>query len=322
MACLGAGYGVLFTMLDDYRDEYGISESALGAVIGIGFFAGFLSQLVIAPLADRGHARQLVFGGMVLNVVGLVLMAFSTSFVPLLAGRFVMGIGVGMAVPAIRRIVILAEPERLGNNLGRLIAADVGGFAAGPAVSALLVDPFGIPGTVPRHRRRDTARRLPWVARTTVAEETAPVSQRFAVDLLRIRPFAGAVILGSAVWLMIGAFDALWAVVLDDLDTAVWISNLGITLFALPLILLGAAGGRLSQRVGPFRVGDGRSAARRDVHAAVRAGARRGGAMFAVAMFHAVSDGITVRARASPPDSSCRPSGRPAGRAFSVPAQR
>ena len=49
MACLGAGYGVLFTMLDDFRDEYGISESALGAVIGIGFFAGFLSQLVIAP---------------------------------------------------------------------------------------------------------------------------------------------------------------------------------------------------------------------------------------------------------------------------------
>ena len=30
MAFLGAGYGVLFTMLDDYRDEYGISESALG----------------------------------------------------------------------------------------------------------------------------------------------------------------------------------------------------------------------------------------------------------------------------------------------------
>jgi MFS family permease len=292
MACLGAGYGVLFTMLDDFRDEYGISESALGAVIGIGFFAGFLSQLVIAPLADRGHARQLVFGGMALNVSGLVLMAFSTSFLPLLAGRFVMGVGVGMAVPAIRRIVILAEPERLGNNLGRLIAADVGGFAAGPAVSALLVDPFGIP-TPFLVIAGATLLIVPWVARTTVAEETAPVSQRFAVDLLRIRPFAGAVVLGSAVWLMIGAFDALWAVVLDDLDTAVWISNLGITLFALPLILLGAAGGRLSQRVGPFRVAT----------VGLLLGAMfmllyglvpTGGAMFAVAMFHAVSDGITV----------------------------
>jgi len=30
MAFLGAGYGVLFTMLDDFRDEYRIGESALG----------------------------------------------------------------------------------------------------------------------------------------------------------------------------------------------------------------------------------------------------------------------------------------------------
>ena len=145
LALLAMGYGALFSMLDDIRDEYGIGEAALGAVIGIGFFAGFLSQILIAPLADRGHARQLVLGGMVLGIVGLLLMAIARDFVPLLVGRFVMGIGVGMAVPAIRRIVIVAEPERIGHNLGRLLAVDVGGFAAGPALSALLVGPFGIP---------------------------------------------------------------------------------------------------------------------------------------------------------------------------------
>ena len=63
MACLAAGYGVLFTIVDDYRDEYGISETAIGVVIGIGFTAAFLSQLVIAPLADRGHARAMVLFG-------------------------------------------------------------------------------------------------------------------------------------------------------------------------------------------------------------------------------------------------------------------
>ena len=57
-----------------------------------------------------------------------------------------MGIGVGMAVPAVRRIVILSDPDRIGHNLGRLLAAEVGGFAAGPAVAALLVGPLGIPG--------------------------------------------------------------------------------------------------------------------------------------------------------------------------------
>jgi MFS family permease len=292
MAMLGAGYGVLFTMLDDYRDQYGISESALGVVIGLGFLSGFLSQILIAPFADRGYARRVVLAGMAFDVCGLLVMAFSKAFVPLLAGRLVMGIGVGMAFPAIRRIVILAEPDRLGHNIGRLLAFDVGGFAAGPAISAALVGPFGIPAPF-LVIAGATAIALPFVTRVEVTEAVEPPVQRFAFDLLRIRPFAGAVVLGSAVFLMIGAFDALWAVVLDDLNTNEWIANLGITLFALPLILLGSIGGRLAQRVGPFRVGTigllGGA-----LFMALYGMVPTGGAMFAVAMVHAVNDGLTV----------------------------
>ena len=54
MAMLGAGYGVLFTMLDDYRDEYGISESALGVVVGLGFLSGFASPVLIARSPTAG----------------------------------------------------------------------------------------------------------------------------------------------------------------------------------------------------------------------------------------------------------------------------
>src|SRR5215203_5723148 len=125
MACLAAGYGVLFTIVDDYRDVYGISASSIGIVIGLGFLAGFLSQLLIAPYADRGHARMIVLVGVLINVVGLVLMGLSTTLVPILLGRFISGIGVGAAAPAVRRIVILADPKNLGLNLGRLLAADV-----------------------------------------------------------------------------------------------------------------------------------------------------------------------------------------------------
>ena len=111
LGLLAMGYGALFSMLDDIRDAYGVGESALGAVIGIGFFAGFLSQVLIAPLADRGHALALVVAGSLLTIVGLVVLALAQSVVPLLAGRFVTGVGAGMAVPAARRIVILARNE-------------------------------------------------------------------------------------------------------------------------------------------------------------------------------------------------------------------
>lgn len=293
-ACLAAGYGALFTMLDDYRDDYGIAEGALGAIIGIGFAAGFFAQILIAPFADRGHARRLVLIGMFLNVAGLLMMAFSTAFVPLLVGRFVMGIGIGTATPAIRRIIILAEPTRLGHNLGRLLSIDVAGFAAGPIVSAVLVGPFGIPAPFIAIAA-GTLAVLPFVWRTRVAEtELVPgVTQRFAFDLLRIRPFAGAVALGCAVWMMIGAFDAMWAVALSDLDASTWMANLGIALFALPLIVLGAVGGRMAQHLGPFRVGTvgllmgaGFMALYGQAPSAV--------VMFVIAMVHALNDGLTV----------------------------
>jgi MFS family permease len=134
---------------------------------------------------------------------------------------------------------------------------------------------------------------LPFVARVRVSEGRAAHHRRLAVDLLRIRPFAGAVVLGAAVFVMIGSFDALWALVHSDLGTTKWLANLGITLFALPLILLGPIGGRWAQVYGPFKVGV----------VGLLAGATfmtlyglmpTGGAIFAVAMVHAISDGITV----------------------------
>ena len=292
MASLAAGYGVLFTIVDDYRDEYGISETAIGVVIGIGFVAAFLAQVLIAPLADRGHARRVVLFGVGINVVGLLLMGFSTTLTPILIGRFISGIGIGAAVPAARRIVILADPNHLGQNLGRLLAADVFGFAMGPAVSALLVGPFGIPAPFIVVAAA-TAVLLPFVARVQVTESAAPPKRRLAIDLLTIRPFAGAVVFGAAVFVMIGSFDALWAVVHDDLGTNEWIANLGITLFALPLIVLGPPGGRLAQVHGPFRIsaiGLMFGAFFMSMYGVLPTGTW----IFAVAMVHAIADGITV----------------------------
>lgn len=293
-AALASGYGVLFTVVGDYRDEYGISETWLGVLIGAGFLSAFVAQIVIAPLADRGHARTLIIIGVLGNVVGLLMMAFGTSLVPLLAGRLVSGIGIGASLPAIRRIVILADPENLGQNLGRLLSADVFGFASGPAISAALVGTFGLasPFLVVSGL---TLAIIPFALAVAVVETPEETGQRLALDLLRNRVVSGAVVLGSAVFLMIGAFDALWDVVHEDLETTDWLANLGITLFAVPLVILGPTSGRLAQRIGPFRI----------AAAGLVAGAffifmygqlPTGGWIFAFAMMHAVSDGITVAA--------------------------
>ncbi len=293
-ASLIAGYGVLFTIVDEYRTEYGISESQVGMIISLGFLSGFLAQVLIAPVADRGHARRLVVIGVFLNAVGLVMMALGTSLAPILLGRFVSGLGVGAATPAIRRIVILADPGNLGTNLGRLLSADVFGFAMGPVVSAVLVGPFGIPAPF-FVITAVTLVLTPFVARVPVVETTTSTgpTKRLAFDLLKIRPFAGATVLAGTSFVMIGGFDALWALVHDELGTTEWVANLGITLFALPLIVLGPFGGRLAQTFGPFRL----------AAIGLLAGAGfmfgygmmpTGIAIFTLSLFHALSDGFTI----------------------------
>ncbi len=253
---MSSGYGVMFTVLDNFRSKYHISSGSLGLVVGVGFLAGFAAQVTLGPLADHGHARQLVFIGTLTSVVGTIVIAFGTGLFQLVAGRFLMGIGVGMSSPAIRRILILAEPEKIGQNLGRLLSIDVAGFAVGPIVSAILVGPFGLraPFLV---IAGGTLILVPVIARTHVDEhsvEAGASRQRFAFDLLTRREIVGALCFGVALMTMIGTFDSMWSFVMDDLHAQEWIANVGITLFALPLIFLGPVGGRMVQKYGPFRL--------------------------------------------------------------------
>lgn len=296
-ATMSAGYGVLFTVVGDFRDQYGISESAIGVVIGSGFLAAFVAQIFIAPIADRGRARELIVLGVLANVVGMLMIGFGESLTPILAGRVISGIGIGAALPAIKRIVILADPENLGQNLGRLFSAEVFGFAMGPAVSAVLAEPLGLaaPFVVVAAA---TGVVLPVTFLVSAQSGTVEFSeQRLALDLLRSRAVAGAVVLGAGVFLMIGTFDALWDLVHEDLDTPTWMANLGITLFAIPLVVLGPTGGRLAQRVGPFRIaalGLAIGAFFTFIYGQVPTGTW----IFSLSLFHAVGDGLTFSASA------------------------
>ncbi len=296
-ASLGAGYGVLFTMGGDFRDEYGISAQSFGWIIGIGFLVSFFSQVVIGPYGDRGYARHMVFGGALVNAAGLLMMGFGTTTTVIIAGRVISGLAIGAAGPAIKRIVVVGSGPNLGRNLGRLFSADVFGFAMGPVISAILVGPFGIAS--------------PFIVISAATILVVLVSlrlplkeddgdgvvdrKRFAFDLLLYRPFAGAVMLGVAAFVMIGAFDALWDLVHTDLGTAEWMANLGIALFAIPLVVLGPTAGRLAQRIGPFIVASAGMLAA-VLFFGIYGLLTVGGAIFAVTMVHAVSDGLTFAA--------------------------
>ena len=255
MGVLAAGYGVMFTMLDDWRTAYGIQETGLSMIIAVGFFTSFVAQLTIAPYADRGHARKLMTVGMAANAIGALLMAFGATLPAFLLGRFIMGVGAGIAIPAIKRIVIVSDPENMGGNLGRGVSIEVGGFAIGPVIAALTVDsinlaaPFiliafliAVTGII--------------IARLNIAETAIEdrTDERFAIDLLKNRAVLGSILVGLALFVMIGVYDSLWVIIMDDLKAPHWVGNAGVALFGLPWIFFGALGGRIAQKHGPLRV--------------------------------------------------------------------
>ena len=251
---LAATYGAMFATLAEFRDDYGISEGGIGLIVAIGFLTGFVVQLTLAPLADRGHARKLVIIGVLITIAGTLGMATSKTLALLLISRIAMGVGAGLSSPALRRIFILLDPTAMGSNLGKLLATDVAGFVMGPIIGALTVDRFGVAAPF-LLLAGALAICLPLLLSVHVEESTAvgPRNERFAVDLLRDRGVLSAVLLGVAVFVMIGTFDSLWVLVMTDMEAGSFIAKSGIVVFALPLILLGSLGGRLTQTLGPFR---------------------------------------------------------------------
>ncbi|HNJ70701.1 MAG TPA: hypothetical protein PKX97_15720, partial [Microthrixaceae bacterium] len=78
-ASLGAGVGVIFPLLAEFQDRYGFSDRGLGMLSAAAFVAALVSGLFLAGLADRGHTRLLMVGGIALSAVGLLWFATATE---------------------------------------------------------------------------------------------------------------------------------------------------------------------------------------------------------------------------------------------------
>ena len=94
---------------------------------------------------------------------------------------------------------------------------------------------------------------------------------------------------------MIGTFDVLWVLVLDDLGAAKWIANLGIVMFAVPLVILGPLSGRLAERVGPLRLAPA-GLVLGAIYMALYGQMPTGAAMLTVGIADACTDGFTFAA--------------------------
>jgi DHA1 family multidrug resistance protein-like MFS transporter len=254
-ALMSLGYGSVFTLLADIRDKYGFTDGQVGLIAFAGLFTGVLSQIFLARFSDRGYAVVMMRVGIATAAFGMLWMTFATPLWQWIAARLLLGLGSGMVGPAIRRVIIARDPQRVGANLGRQTAFDVAGFVLGPALAAGLAQIFGL--------------RAPFifltvayvvaiffVGRVTTAADAAAseTTETKHPSLLRLPAMQSALFAAIAFYLTIGMFEALWSILLRDQGAATWLIGVTLSVFTIPMIVFAPKGGALAQRIGPIRV--------------------------------------------------------------------
>ena len=250
---LSMGYGSLFTLLAEFRDKLGFSETELGFIIAVGFLAGFIAQVGLARFADRGYVWILVHGGVLIALLSMLSMAMTDEVWQFTAARFFLGAGTGATGPAIRRILITRDPPNMGKNLGTMGAFDISGFVLGPVVAGLLAEFINLRAPFVFMAGLYLVIYI-WIFRLDLSAGVRATTKIPVRRLFRIRPLNSGMLAGAAFFTTIGVFETSWAVLLDDLGASTLVIALSISLFALPMIPLAPYGGKVAQQKGPMRL--------------------------------------------------------------------
>lgn len=253
MAVVSGSIAGIIAVLGELRDALGFSELSIGVIVACGFFASFIAQAGFARWADRGFGRQMATIGIAISAVALFVMVIADSVLMWSLSRAALGFAGGLVLPGVRRAATVLDPENVGENLGRLVIGEIGGFVFGPVIAATLVEVGGI--------------RLPFLVFAILSVMFLPFVMRLpedtgkrdegaglSFDLLKIPRLQGGLILIFGYFFLIGAFESVLPVMFEDDGQPAWVTGVSFTLFALPIVFVSTLAGRVADRVGPPKV--------------------------------------------------------------------
>ena len=250
MIAVSSGMLMMFPLFPALQARLDLPTSSVGFVAAAGFLATLVAEVLVAPQADRGHARLMTVVGVSLVALSLVGMAFSIEVWHLIASRALGGFGAGLFVSAASALLVRSAPERAGELLGRFGAADIAGISLGPLLAALALAIAGpqaifIGGAV----ILAVAAVIVWALFRGTADVTEPTPV-LAFDLLKSRFVVGAIVLQVAIMVPVGAYDAIWPRFMTDIGSSPLLVAASYTMFAIPFVLVAGWSGRLADRVG------------------------------------------------------------------------
>ncbi len=251
---MAAALGVGFVFVADVQEAHDLRDWEIGVIVAAGFVAALITQLVLAPFADRGKIGVLAWTSVVAGVVGTVGFAFAEQTWTLTASRGLVGIGLGLFSVTARKALIGLDVAGGGAKVGMLLSTGVGGFISGPAFGLAFgtisfAAPFLIVGVAIAIVGPLTVRLL---VRAPIA--VAEVDYSDVGVLLRRPRVQVAILVQIIVFGFIGIFDATIDRYLTDLGSSDTMTSLVMLAAGLPLLVLPTRFGSLSEQIGGTRV--------------------------------------------------------------------
>ncbi len=253
----GALFATIFSRLPAIQERVDIGEGALGLALLCSMLGLLASQLVSGALVARLGSRPVVVGGALGYALGLVPVAFSTSFGALALSLAAVGFANGMLDVAMNVHGLTVE-RRLGRPiLSTLHAAFSFGALGGSLLGGALA---GAGLSVPAHLCAVSAAGVLTVVAVTrfllePAADSAPEGPLFA---LPTRALALVGLFAFSVLLSEGAVNDWAAIYLsDEVGTSEALAAGGLAAFSLTMGIGRLAGDRLNERFGPRRLARG-----------------------------------------------------------------
>jgi len=257
LAASSAAIAGIISVLGELRDVMGFSEMAIGVIVAIGFLGSFIAQIGLSRYADLGYGRQMVTIGVAVAALALFVMVFADDLWLWIVSRGVLGFASGLTVPGLKRAAAVLDPDKVGENLGRLVVGDMTGFLLGPVGAAALAEfvDFRAPFLA---LSIGLALFLPFAARLPADQGLLDDSGRKnSFDLLRIRRLQGALLFVLGYFCLIGAWESVMPVMFADRGGGPLVTGVAFTLLGIPMILFSTLAGRTADRIGPPLVAGG-----------------------------------------------------------------
>ncbi len=140
-ACVGVVWGFLPVLADS---EFHLSSSYIGILVMLGVFIAGVMQAPMGYMADRFNKRIMILIGGFIIAFAILLFNWADGFGDLFIANVLIGIGGGIAMPALMAIAVLKgkTTKAMGSVMGLITMAHSSGMLTGSLVAGLMMDMF------------------------------------------------------------------------------------------------------------------------------------------------------------------------------------